>query len=363
LAGNKIPVLDGIRGIAVLLVICVHFSQAFPDQPPSLISKLALWGQTGVDLFFVLSGFLITGTLLRAKGSRHFIRNFWAKRVLRIFPLYYLTLMGVYWVWPALHITHWVPWQKSIWYWLEVQDVALGFAPALQKGPEYFWSLAVEEHFYIFWPFAVLLLDAGKLYRIAGAAVVVSLICRFAMGQDYFPYYFTLSRLDGLAVGSALAIYLNRNTTERMARLSPWALRFFCLIGLALIVQLVLPKFPLPVVHVFRDTLVALVYASAMLLAMNNQQAWVSKLLSTPLMRSTGTYSYSIYVFHPFLITWLKFRGMSYSLPWLGVTMVVSYAAGWLSWHVLEGPVLKLKRRFQAVDVVLPERKVATASA
>src|SRR6266852_3959186 len=90
---GHLPVLDGVRAVAVLSVIYFHFWLGFSNGPYSLAGKLAVWGQTGVDLFFVLSGFLITGILLDSKGSEHFLRNFYARRVLRIFPLYYATLI------------------------------------------------------------------------------------------------------------------------------------------------------------------------------------------------------------------------------------------------------------------------------
>src|SRR6266568_9645813 len=86
--GKHLPVLDGIRAVAVLMVICFHFWRTCGSPNTFLIGRLAVWGQTGVHLFFVLSGFLITGILLDAKGSEHFLRNFYLRRMLRIFPLY-----------------------------------------------------------------------------------------------------------------------------------------------------------------------------------------------------------------------------------------------------------------------------------
>src|SRR3984885_2380658 len=99
---QHVPVLDGVRARAVLSVVCFHFSQAFTHTPHTLIARLAVWGQTGVDLFFVLSAFLITGILLDASGRQYFLRTFYARRILRIFPPYYVPLFVVYFVSPPL---------------------------------------------------------------------------------------------------------------------------------------------------------------------------------------------------------------------------------------------------------------------
>lgn len=114
-ASRYVPALDGLRAIAVLLVIGSHYWHIFARGPYDLFGKLAQWGLTGVDLFFVLSGFLITGILFDARGGRACLRNFYARRVLRIFPLYYCTLVLIYLVLPAFHLTAWTPWQNSAW--------------------------------------------------------------------------------------------------------------------------------------------------------------------------------------------------------------------------------------------------------
>ena len=156
---KHIPALDGVRAVAVLLVICFHFWQVFTYGPYSLVGKIAMWGQTGVDLFFVLSGFLITGILLDTKGSPSFLRNFYARRILRIFPLYYATLLTIYLIGPLFRWSAWVPENQSLWFWTYLQNLPMTFAPGHVAGPEHFWSLAVEEQFYMVWPFLVLRLD------------------------------------------------------------------------------------------------------------------------------------------------------------------------------------------------------------
>jgi peptidoglycan/LPS O-acetylase OafA/YrhL len=115
-ARQHLPELDGVRAVAVLIVIAGHFWQTYARPPFHLLDKILIaWGQFGIDLFFVLSGFLITGILLESKGSTHFLRNFYVRRVLRIFPLYYATMAGFYLLAPALHVAAWVPWKQSWW--------------------------------------------------------------------------------------------------------------------------------------------------------------------------------------------------------------------------------------------------------
>ena len=344
---KHIPALDGIRGIAILLVICVHFTQLFHGQGNWFIVRLAQWGQTGVDLFFVLSGYLITRILLDSRESPHYLRNFFMRRLLRIFPLYYLALVAFYFVWPALGLLTWTPFSKSFWFWFDIQDFAISFAPSLQRGPDHFWSLAVEEHFYLIWPFVVLWARRRNLYKVIGGAILISLACRLAL-PNYDIFYFTFARLDGIAIGAALAVFLKDANQESLAKLTLWIKRVVPLAGLALILQLFLPRISLPVVHVLRNTLIAAVYACALLLVLRNQQTRAGKLLASASLRSVGKYSYAMYVIHPFLLTWLGHRGLQNSVLGLIEAMLVSYAAGWVSWIVLERPMLSLKRYFEA---------------
>ncbi len=353
-AKTHLPVLDGVRGIAILLVICVHFCQSFPKESDHVLWKLALWGQTGVDLFFVLSGFLITGILLDAKGSENYIRNFYVRRVLRIFPLYYLTLIGAYFFHPTTF-------SQSSWYWFYLQDFALAFDPKLQKGPEFLWSLAVEEHFYLVWPFLVLQFDGTKLLKIIAGAIAGALLCRLALGQ-FEMYYFTLARMDSIAIGAALAIWAR--SPKGLARLVPWAKRVFVLIGCALVIQLLLPRIQVPVVHVVRNTMVAIVYACGIVLAIEYKQTAAGKLLASAGMRSVGKYSYAMYMFHPFILDWMHARGISFSGGALLVFTLLSYVGGFISWHLLEKPILELKRYFayaRPQPVEAPLSKTASA--
>ncbi len=344
---GHIPVLDGVRAVAVLIVICFHDWPAVGPERYSLIGKLAVWGQTGVDLFFVLSGFLITGILLDSKGSEHFLRNFYVRRILRIFPLYYMTLFALYVLCPLLRVSAWVPLKQSFWFWVYLQNIPMTFAPSAITGPGHFWSLAVEEHYYFFWPFLVMVFDRKKLLRVVALAIAASLLTRIVFFHDK-TFYFTLARLDGLAVGSALAIFA-RDGTGGLARFVPWAKGLFCGLGLMLAAsQLTLSGSRLPAVQVVKSTLVAVVYACVMVLAIENRLGRIpAKMLNGRILGSVGKYSYGMYVFHPFVISLLSWAGIRGGVPGLAAGVLLTYAAAWASWMLVEKRFLRLKRYFE----------------
>ncbi|MDP9169918.1 MAG: acyltransferase [Acidobacteriota bacterium] len=328
------------------MVISFHFFQTFSRGPASLVGKLAVWGQTGVDLFFVLSGFLISGILLDSKGSAHYLRNFYVRRILRIFPLYYATLFVLYLAAPLLHLAPSTAWRQSLWFWVYLQNIPATFAPSLMSGPEHFWSLAVEEHYYLLWPFLVLLLTREGLLRTAGLAIAVSLVTRMVLSQ-YETFYFTLARLDGLAMGSALAIFARRQPCG-LRQFVPWARGVFLFLGIALAgTQLLVSGKGLPVIQILKSTMVAVVYACVIVLALEKAAGRaVTKLLSGRVLGAVGKYSYGMYVLHPFILLELARMQLPYSVSGLLISMVLTFLAAWISWTVLEERFLRLKRNF-----------------
>jgi len=182
-----LPELDGVRGIAVLMVIVFHafwFNQFYFGESVKEVMRFAILGQTGVDLFFVLSGFLITRILLATKGKKYQIRNFYIRRLLRIFPLYYMCLIIFFLVIPLLsndfsginNIFSFHFWS----YILYLQGFTFTFLNQF-NGPVHFWSLAVEEHFYIFWPFFVLFFSVSGLIRTSLILIFVCIVSRIVL--------------------------------------------------------------------------------------------------------------------------------------------------------------------------------------
>ncbi len=176
------PVLDGVRGIAVLAVLAFHVRGPIPDlagiawlrYPLHLLSPL--W--SGVDLFFVLSGFLITNILLRARRHPHYFRNFYARRTLRIFPLYYFTLLLHYLaeLWGPEALSGPGASRLRLWYWLYAQNWLGGLYGESLRAFEHYWSLAIEEQFYLLWPLVVLATRSNRAgLRICGSCLVLCL--------------------------------------------------------------------------------------------------------------------------------------------------------------------------------------------
>jgi peptidoglycan/LPS O-acetylase OafA/YrhL len=371
---GHLPALDGLRGLAILLVLLRHFTEGAEFQSTSgrwLASALDA-GWIGVDLFFVLSGFLITGILLEAKRSQHYFRNFYVRRTLRIFPLYYGVLAAVFCVAP------WLGWlapesghneHSQAWLWAYATNMIMSWtgSPLLKHGwvnLNHFWSLAVEEHFYLFWPLIVFTSTRFRLVAITVAAFVASFWLRVTLSYTLnalAPYILTPCRIDTLMLGALLAVAVREPGGIR-ALVRP--ARVVLSIGLVLLSGIFVLRKGL----VFWDRLVlsggfSLLSASfgallVLTLAARENGALARTFTSLPL-RFLGRYSYGIYVFHYLLLAWferifpvslLAFRLGSYALGLAAHVLLCSAVAvtiAFASWHLYEKQFLKLKRFFE----------------
>jgi peptidoglycan/LPS O-acetylase OafA/YrhL len=382
--GARVPALDGVRGLAALTILIYHFTPITSDDPLTarLIRPAAL-GWVGVDLFFVLSGFLITGILLDAKGRPHYFRNFYARRSLRIFPLYYGTLAALFVVFPL------VVWAAGLgpmlqsrlgeYYeeyryvqsrqaalWLYVSNVPGCVDPVRWLYfMGHFWSLSVEEHFYLIWPAVVLVLNRRRLLAACVGCIALSLALRFAVeptAYRFFCYVFTPMRLDGLAVGGLIAL-LARDDVG-IARLTRPAL----LAGAAALGVLAAGfasdgtlhstgRFAMSVSY----TLLAVLFGAFLVLVVAAPGGSViGRVMGGGFLRFFGKYSYAIYVFNRFLVLPCKRLfpaerlGTLLGSPLLGVVAhivlgtLVTVAFAFLSWHLFEKHFLKLKVYFES---------------
>ena len=338
------PELDGVRAIAALLVMAFHFCQG------KRIGGIAILGQTGVDLFFVLSGFLITGILLLAEPRQWSeIRTFYIRRTLRIFPLYYGFLI----------LAVLFGWKVSATYWVYLENFALSFHSSV-AGPSHFWSLAVEEQFYLVWPFLVLFLPRHLLLRALWALVALTALTRVAiLPTGINAFYFSPARLDGLAAGALLAVYHQRRGLGAHRRLL-----LGLMLGAAVAVWAewwIFRGRSQPVVEVTKFTLTTLFYAGAVGYLVSGGQSPFNRLLRSPPMRYLGRISYGMYVLHPavFMAVFAllpQVPGSLQLLLCLAFTLLVSLG----SWYGLERPFLRMKDRLAPERVTLPKQSILT---
>ena len=372
---QHVPALDGLRGIAILFVLIAHFRLASnASLTDHIYNVTAAAGYSGVDLFFVLSGFLITGILLDAKtrGRHTYFRNFYARRALRILPLYYGFIAFLILVWPRIHaitpplvlLQH-----NQWWYWLHATNFlwATSGAAALPYNTGHFWSLAVEEQFYLVWPVVVLLCSERQLLRVCIGCVVGALLLRIGMViggvSDFWIYALPVTRMDTLACGAALAVVAR--SPEGVARYrglaGPVALgaavAWGALYGLA-------EQWPAidPLFRTVGYSAAAAMYGGALVLAVT---APAGAVVASPFLRFFGKYSYGMYVLHePLLAVIRPWLTRATRVPTLFGTLLpaqavyfvlataATAAAAFVCWHVYERPFLSLKRFFPRTDPV-----------
>ncbi len=357
---GHLPALDGLRGIAILLVIFVHFAVFVPvGRLEHWFKHVSLLGLHGVDLFFVLSGFLITGILLDSKGMPHFLRNFYVRRSLRIFPLYYAVLCICFVAIPSI-----VASGQWVWYMLYASNllfVTKHFILVSELGIT--WSLAIEEQFYLAWAVAVIFLRPETLLRICAFVVCGAFLLRVGMWLTGFSmnqiFGFTLCRADTLAWGAGLAVYV-RSPRYRPKKIYRVAI-VTALATAAVFVTLFFFRFFLelesPVWYTVGFSLVAAFFAQVLVLALH--ATWASRALVWWPLRFFGKYSYGIYLLHlpvrDFLLRgvfsggqlerWFSFPMGKYLVFYAVATLAVIPPA-LVSWHLFEKQFLKLKSFF-----------------
>ncbi len=203
------PALDGLRGLAALMIVAHHSSQSYvltnTFDKAYLRVTTPLW--IGVNLFFVLSGFLITNILIDTQKSRNYFRTFYGRRFVRIFPLYYTFLAVLFIILPLLGVNLSPNLLRSqIWDWTYTSNIYIAIHNWQDVNINHFWTLAIEEQFYLVWPLIVFYANAKSLKKIVIAVFLVLPLLRwgcFSLGFTLmFVYTFTLCNLDGLFDGS-----------------------------------------------------------------------------------------------------------------------------------------------------------------
>jgi peptidoglycan/LPS O-acetylase OafA/YrhL len=376
----NIRALDGIRGLAIILVMLHHFEILIPASNPAVAAaKLAFsFGWMGVDLFFALSGFLITGILLDSRSAKNYFSAFYARRVLRIFPLYYsvltVVLIAAALIRPRPRSLPVVADQKLYYLYL-VNWLGLWKGPWGANFLAHFWSLAVEEQFYLVWPLCVWLLIRRNLARMAVVASLTALLVRIVWlaqtGPSQAIVCATVTRMDSLLCGSLGAIlFRDVRVLNTLRKYSPWtactALSCFA-VGGAWLRAVRGPGSKLFFIESIGFTLLAVGFSALILhTALTDGEATLTqRVLRNKVLSKFGKYSYGIYVYHvPLLgaslaLTKERFGSVKGQL-WFGALSVALLFAGSfliavISYEGFERRFLNLKRYFEPKKVEVPE--------
>jgi peptidoglycan/LPS O-acetylase OafA/YrhL len=376
--GTHIPALDGIRGIAILLVVLGHHTvmrqSTLFDRAYVNLTRL---GWSGVDLFFVLSGFLITGILYDARGRAHYYRNFYVRRTLRIFPVYYafvfFTLAISPRLWPDTDLAAMgraaMSDTSEAWYWLYLSNVLFALKDGFgHPNLAVTWSLAIEEQFYLVWPVVVALLGRRSLMwtcvgLMAGALALRTALVMGGAGSTV-PYVLPFCRIDALAAGGFVALALRED--PEAAPLVAWARRvapaaLLTFFGIWYVED---PfdneSWTEPMMQTAGYTMLALFFGSLVALtATSRQGSALSRVFGAPLLRTFGKYSYALYLVHVPVRRWVRdtYFPVAAFPTWLGsplpgqllfyvVATAPAFLLAWASWHLYEKQMLKLKRFF-----------------
>ena len=360
---NYMPQLDALRFFAVLGVMIAHLWH--PRRLPWLLGDLD-WAGLGVRLFFVLSGFLITGILLDCKiaaeksglSTMYYIRQFYMRRFLRIFPIYYLV------VFIAIAVD--LPPAREIWGWLVTYTTNIYITVNNEWVGRlgHFWTLAVEEQFYLVWPWIILFTPRKWLTPIILFFTSLSPIYRifaykmypFDIGaMDFKAATLTPANLDSLAIGALLALVWSSNIPKPL--LQKYLTRIILPTGLVLYtICLILYHYRInpSAFFIVGDFSASLIFAWLVSSAGLGFKGWLGRLLESSPLSYLGKITYGIYVYHYFapliLVPVLARFGYELHVPGIRnfvISSLLTFATASLSWHWLELPINKLKQHFQ----------------
>ncbi len=343
--------LDGLRGIAILMVMVHRF---WPRTGVGVAADVAGAGWIGVDLFFVISGFLIAGILLDTKGDGGYFKNFYARRMLRIFPLYYLFVIGVFIAFSG-NAEFRERAGSPIWYLVHLGNVPEGL---LDKPVPYWiapvWSLAIEEQFYLTFPLLVWLLDRRRLTYVLVAMIAVAPVIRYGTmlafpDQERVQYLFTLCRIDTIAVGCLLAVIVRSIDVEAWRDRAKLA----AIVVLPSVVILAIASRldrTSPFDRVIGYSLVAVGCASIVALVIVSRGGRSTAPLRWKPLTYLGKLCFGLYLLHRPADTLVMAAGARLGVHrelWLMVPKIaVAIVLATISWRLLERPFLHLKDRF-----------------
>ena len=352
--------LDGIRGFAILIVTLYRLCKELdPSSHPlvGLVCRISPLGGRGVDLFFVLSGFLITGILIGSKGKPNYFRNFIARRSLRIFPLYFLSLAIGLWVIPKSlggHLFERARMEQA-YLWTYTSNIRLSWLNEWCFGPfDHFWSLAVEEHFYFVWPAIVFILSTKRLGWFCALTVIAVAIARSVaetfQSLDVAVDVLTVFRIDALCLGALLAVVMKSSDHHDRIRRGAVIAAILLLPTLIVVVLIGSRMFGLPALLCRM-----LFMAGIAFILLSPRTSILPRVFEGGVLRFLGKYSYGMYVVQLPLVTLVPAASLSNLLPSNPIAFSIIYVAGMfgcitltalISFHLFESHFLKLKKWF-----------------
>jgi len=351
------PALDGLRGVAILLVVFLHnfgFMNYF------------FFGWLGVDLFFVLSGFLITEILLDTVNKPNFLRNFYIRRVLRIFPLYYLVLIICLLILPNFlkHLNFGYYTSNQFWLWTYFQNWLFSFKePYGDKILLHTWSLAVEEQFYLVWPATILLIKKPKILLGLVFFVLISVgIARYALwtfqiGDLAYSSLYTFTRIDGICIGCILALLMKINPNF-LRKYTTYIVLLMAAINFAFYFLNHENSFTLPYLAFVGYTTFAILFGILVYEAAFGDSKIIRFLFNNTILKFFGKISYGLYIYHwpiyvflfPYFVDFMKLHStVSYRMAEIGSAIIVTISAiilSFISYHFFEKKFLLLKDRY-----------------
>ncbi len=402
---NYYTALDGIRGLGLFLVLIAHFRLFYLLELTPIHAwedwflQLMDFNWVAMEWFFAMSGFLITGILLKSKTQEGYFKNFYIRRFLRIFPLYYAFLAIYFFVMPRFmdmannpESAYAFVSEHQGWYWTYFGNFLLAMQGDWLGEMSHFWSLAVEEHFYMVWPFLVYFMAGRRLMIFSAVGVVASIALRayLVWGAGMSPvsiYVMTPTRVDSLLMGSMLAVLASQapNFARLVAIRKP--LTLVSLLSIPLLVWFYAKEGHFsavgelaktqqqghlyPYVVVFGYFLVGVMSCTLVVwLLTGGEKHWLRRIFNHGFLRMLGQYSYGMYVIHfavfglfhqsPLSISGLSeaFGSRALGVPVAFILPFLATLAGaWAIWHGFEKHFIKLKRYF---ETDAPRRAIQT---
>lgn len=388
---GRLPALDGLRGLAILGVMICHQTQLEPVAGPDAEFRwIVQFLQMGVDLFFVLSGYLITNILLESKEGPHYYRNFFTRRILRIFPLYYAILFVGLVILPRMDRLRPAKWPTvdglgSICYWSFQSNwwIALrGYGP-INGLIDLSWTLSIEEQFYLLWPFVVRWCRPRQLVSVCVSLVASAFLFRLALvcagAPPLWAHMMTPARWDALAVGAWIALIAGRPSGHRDTL---GAARRIAL-GAAAALAVLIPasrysSAASAALSAAGGSFAAAACGGLLIVAASARPGTrAARILGAGPLRTLGFYSYGLYLFHVPILGLIReklYRPSEFlrlgesaipgQLLFYIAATVPALGCAWLSWHLFEGPILGLKRYFPTgADPIGRDRSARSGSA